>query len=115
VLLGASVLAHPDDPHGVRATLAAIRGADGLRWALIHLLEPAGWALPGLTLLLALPRMAGVAGRGRALLTAAAVACVTGFPAVSLIVYGHGRRNCPLMGAVRKCVGQPPTPAEPRG
>jgi len=90
VLLSAAVLAHPDDTHGVGATLAAIRGADGLRWALIHLLEPAGWALLGLALLLALPRMAGALGRGRGLLTTAAVACAIGFPAVSLIVYGHG-------------------------
>lgn len=88
VLLGASIGLHPDDTHGVERTLNAISGDDTVRWGVIHLLEPIAWLLMGVTLLLALPRMAS--GRGRRLLSTAAVLAAIGFPSIALIVYAHG-------------------------
>jgi hypothetical protein len=88
LLLAASIALHPDDTHGVEHTLTAVAGDERLRWALIHLLEPAAWLLLGLTLLLTLPRMA--AGRGRRLLTTAGVFSAVGFSSLALLVYAHG-------------------------
>ena len=88
VLLAGSVALHPDDTHGVEHTLRAVGGQDQLLWSVIHLLEPIAWLLMGITLLLALPRMAS--GRGRRLLTIAAVFAAIGFPSIALIVYSHG-------------------------
>ena len=88
LLLAGSIALHPDDRHGVERTITAIGGDDGLQWAVVHLLEPAAWALMGVTLLLALPRMAG--RRGRGLLTSAGVASAIGFTALAMLVYGHG-------------------------
>ena len=88
LLLAGSVALHPDDTHGVEHTLRAVGGDDQLLWSLIHLLEPIAWLLNGFTLLLALPRMAS--GRGRRLLSIAAVFAAIGFPSLALIVYSHG-------------------------
>ena len=57
-------------------------------WTLIHMLEPAAWMLLGVSLLLALPRMAGA--RGGTLLKIAGVLGAIGFSALSLMVYAHG-------------------------
>jgi hypothetical protein len=88
LLLGTAITLHPDDTGGVERTLTAIGGDDGVRWAAIHLLEPAAWALMGITLLLVLPRMAGQRGRG--LLKTAGVFSAIGFPALAMLVYAHG-------------------------
>ena len=88
LLLVASVVLHPDDTRGVERTLAAVGGSDKVVWSVIHLLEPAAWLAIGVTLLLALPRMAG--RRGRGLLTTAGVLAAIGFPSLALIVYSHG-------------------------
>ena len=88
LLLAGSIALHPDDTHGVEKTLGAVGGDDKLLWSVIHLLEPTAWMLMGLTLLFALPRMAS--GRGRRLLSIAAVFAAIGFPSLALIVYGHG-------------------------
>jgi hypothetical protein len=96
VLLGASIALHPDDTHGVHRTLTAIGGNEAVRWGLIHLLEPIAWLLMGVTLLLALPRMAS--GRGRRLLSIAAVFTAIGFPSIALIVYAHGEAFLHMAG-----------------
>ncbi len=88
LLLGACIAVHPDDTGGVERTLTAVGGDDAVLWAAVHLLEPAAWALMGITLLLALPRMAG--RRGRGLLTTAGVLSAIGFTALALLVYAHG-------------------------
>ena len=88
LLLLGSILLHPDDTHGVEHTLEAVGGAERVLWSAVHLVEPAAWLLLGVTLLLALPRMAGE--RGRRPLTVAGVLVAIGFPAIALIVYGHG-------------------------
>lgn len=88
LLLAASIALHPDDTGGVERTLTAIGGDDGLRWAAVHLLEPAAWALMGTTLLLALPRMAG--RRGRGLLKTAGVLVAVGFTSLAMLVHAHG-------------------------
>ena len=88
LVLGACIAAHPDDTGGVERTLTAVGGDDAVRWAAIHLLEPAAWALLGITLLLALPRMAG--RRGRGLLKTAGVLSALGFTELAWLVYAHG-------------------------
>lgn len=87
-LLAGGIALHPDDTHGVEHTLRAVGGSQQLLWSVIHLVEPVAWMLMGVTLLLALPRMA--ADRGRRLLSVAAVFAAIGFPAIALIVYSHG-------------------------
>ena len=88
VLLAGSIAVHPDDTHGVEKTLAAIGGDEKVLWGLIHLAEPVAYLMLGITLLLALPRMA--AGRGRRLLSVGGVLAAIGFSSIALIVYGHG-------------------------
>ena len=88
VALAAGVAVHPDDTHGVEHTLHAVGGDERLLWSAVHLLEPVAWMLMGVVLLLALPRLA--AGRGRRLLSVAAVFAAIGFPSIALIVYSHG-------------------------
>jgi hypothetical protein len=88
LLLAGGILLHPDDTHGVERTLAAVGGQDQVLWSATHLLEPVAWMLMGISLLLALPRMAS--GRGRGLLTTAAVFAAIGFPSIALLVYSHG-------------------------
>ena len=87
-LLAGGIALHPDDTHGVEHTLRAVGGDQQVMWSVIHLLEPIAWLLMGVALLLALPRMAS--GRGRRLLSTAAVFAAIGFPAIALIVYSHG-------------------------
>jgi hypothetical protein len=88
VLLAAGVAVHPDDAHGVERTMEAIDSS--WTWTFTHLVEPYAWALLGIALLLALPRMAGPTGRGRRLLGTAAWMCAVGYVSLGFIVYGHG-------------------------